>query len=460
MSRADFFSRRRFLEGMGLGLGLLPLLPGRSARAQAGLFPRRLLVLVETNGTIAASFFPQGAGSDLATLTLPEITRPLERHKGDLIFIENLELKHFTEQKNTGGGHDNYGMTFVGVPGEQRDVGDPRGFRPPYPVSPSIDHHIVEELTRRGRLGTPLPKLHLASQIENASTNQKRCFWRGANQPVAPENNPVKAAGSIFGGASMGDPELERLRAERRSMLDFVGKDLERFARRFGAEEKAKVEAHLGSVRDIERQIAALQKVSCAAPPVPANLADTSGKPDARWRDIVNVQFEIAVAALACNVTRIATLQLNNGHGNSVVFSWLGLEGKGLEFSIRDSHDLAHRPGTNSADKIKAETWFMTLLAGFIDKLKAVKEGSGTLLDNTALLYVNHMGNGGAHSSSKLPWIIAGRCGGYLKTGQFVRNPSSVPTHGVLIALANAMGAPTEHFGEPRFGGEMTALRA
>jgi hypothetical protein len=102
----------------------------------------------------------------------------------------------------------------------------------------------------------------------------------------------------------------------------------------------------------------------------------------------------------------------------------------------------------------------MQLFAGLIDKVKAVKEGGGTLLDNTAVLWVNHMGNGGAHSSTKLPWVLAGRCGGYFKTGQFVRNATGVATNGVLISLCNALGVPTETVQDPKYGGELTALRA
>lgn len=460
MKNPAHYSRRAFLREAGLGLGGLGLLPTLGAeRAYAKGHPRRLMIVVQTNGTIADAFFPRGEGADLANLTLPAITEPLEPHKQDLLFVENLELRHFNEQKNNGGGHDNYGVTFVGLPGEQRDTGDPRGFRPPYPVSPSIDQHIVDGMRKRGVLRSPLPKVHLGCQIENAGTNQKRCFWRDRGQPVAPENNPARVAGSFFGGSALGDPSYERLRIERKSMLDYLGRDLAGFARRFGQDDRIKIEAHLNSVREVENQITALQNVRCAAPAVPGSMADGKAHPDERYPDVMDLQLKLAVNLLACDVAPIVTVQLQNGHGNDVVYSWLGLEGKGKEFPIRDSHDLAHRPGEGNADKIRVETWNMEQFAGLIDRMKAVKEGDGTLLDNTALLWINHMGNGGGHTSTKLPWVIAGRCGGYFKPGRFVRHAGNVPTHGVLIALANALGAPTQFFGDAKYGGEMTALR-
>jgi hypothetical protein len=449
-------SRRRVLQQLGLGAGMLPLLGPNRAFGQTG-FPRRLLIVVQTNGTIPNEFFPVGAGSDLAALTFPQITKPLEKHRNDLLFVENLEMKIFNDlpEKN-GGAHDNYGVMFTGEKGEQRNLGDPRGFRPPFPVKATIDHVIHEALMKKG---VTTPKLHLGVQIENAGTNQKRCFWRGKDQSVSPENNPTKVAAALLGGSATASPDLARAYQERRTLLDFVGRDVDRFARRFGGDERQKIDAHLKSVQDIESQLKAMATAAptkCA--PAATNLDDPRAQPDARYKDIMSVQLDMAVVALACNATRIATVQLNNGHGNGVVYSWLGLAGKGMEFGVRDSHDLAHRPGTGNADKIKVENWYAQQFAALIDKMKAIKEGSGTLLDNTCVLWVNHMGNGGAHNSTKLPWVIAGRCGGYFKTGQF-RRGSSVPTNGLLHALASAMEVPGIPFGDPAYGGELSGLR-
>jgi hypothetical protein len=256
-------TRRAFLASAGLGLGLLPLLGARRSRADA--LPRRLLVIVQTNGTIADAFFPQGAGSDLSKLTFPAITKPLEPHRGEITFVENLALSHFNELPNNGGAHENYAVAFTGHPGEQRNVGDPRGIRPPYATTPTIDQHIVAGLQLQGA-GTPLPKVHMGVQVENAPEHQKRCFWRGRGQPSTPENDPNRVAASLF-GPSMQDSQFERLRIEQRSVLDFVGKDLERFAGRLASEDRLKVEAHLASVRAIEEQLRAAPAVSCKAPP-------------------------------------------------------------------------------------------------------------------------------------------------------------------------------------------------
>lgn len=450
-------ARRSFLQGLGLGAGMVPLLGADRAYGQMG-FPKRLMIVIGTNGTIGGEFFPTGDGSDLTKLAFPQITKPLEKYRDDLIFIENLDMKIFNKLPlKNGGAHDNYGVMFTGELGEQRNLGDPRGFRPPFPIKPSIDHWIQEGLTKRGVM---TPKLHLGVQIENSGTNQKRCFWRGKDQPVSPENNPTKVAGSILGGGGAGTPDVDRLYQEKKMLLDYVGRDVDRFAKKFGGDEKSKIEAHLQSVKDIETQLknlAALPKGKCTAPST-MGLDDTKAQPDARYKDIMAVQLDIAVAALACNATRIATVQLNNGHGNGVVYSWLGLSGKGMEFGVRDSHDLAHRPGAGNVDKIKVENWYAQQFAGLIEKMKGIKEGNGTLLDNTAVLWLNHMGNGGGHTSNKLPWVIAGSCGKYFKTGVYRRGQAPA-TNELLIALSHAMDVPSMGWGDPEFGGEMTGLR-
>jgi hypothetical protein len=169
--------------------------------------------------------------------------------------------------------------------------------------------------------------------------------------------------------------------------------------------------------------------------------------------------MDLAVAALACDATRVITLQLNNGNGVGVVFHWLGIEGKGKEFPVRDHHDVAHRPGENNADKIRVDGWYVQQAAHLIGRLASVRSGGDRLLDHTALLFGNHMGNGAGHTSKDLPWVLAGSANGYFQTGRYLRLPARTPVNGVLVSLANAMGVPTETFGDPRYGGELAALR-
>jgi hypothetical protein len=452
MSHAN--SRRRFLKGLGVGLGMLPLLQAARLFSQPGAIPKRLVIVVQTNGVISRAFFPQGNGETLSGLTLPESTNPLNPHKEDLLFLSGLELRNFTDYPGHGGGHENYSLLLTGKRGVLVDVGDPR-WVPFSAGGPSVDHHIATEVTRQHNV--PVPAMHLGVQVERQGgyEAQKRVSWRDVGQANSPEDDPFSVLANVFGGSSMGSPELDRLRRERRSMLDFVHGDLQRFAARLGIDDRQKVEAHLESIRQIERQLSASENVDCDGPAI-----DRFDVHDGRnYPRVMDAQMDLLVAALACDITRVVVLQVNNGHGDHVVFSWLGIEGGGQEFPVRHHHDVAHRPGPEERDKIRVDQWFMGRFAHLIERLRSVPEGGGSLLDHTAVLWANHMGNGGYHNSNDLPWVLAGSCGGYFRTGRHLRFPDRTPVNGVLVALCNAMGVPTETYGDAHYGGELTALR-
>ena len=124
---------------------------------------------------------------------------------------------------------------------------------------------------------------------------------------------------------------------------------------------------------------------------------------------------------------------------------------------------MTHHEHDSDAHRLRktlAERWYMEQFAGLIARLKAVPEGAGTLLDHTAVLYINQMGSGSGHHTNSNPIAIAGSCGGYLKTGHSLVYNTPIPHNGVLIAIANAMGVPTTTFGNPDYGGELADLRA
>jgi hypothetical protein len=247
------YSRRALLKGLGLGMGLVPVL-----EADGYGRPRRraertcLLIATFTNGVIADQWFPRGEGDRLDDLTLPEITRPLDPFKKDLIFLKGLELRNFTDYPGHGGAHENYCTVFTGVRGIPKDTGDPR-FIPVVAGGITIDQHIATGIARKVRL--PLRALHLGVQIEKQGGGemQGRISFRDFGQPNSPEDNPHAVFAALFGGARRHDPALARLRAERQSLLDHAGDELQRFARRLGADDRRAVEAHLTSVREITR---------------------------------------------------------------------------------------------------------------------------------------------------------------------------------------------------------------
>ena len=158
------------------------------------------------------------------------------------------------------------------------------------------------------------------------------------------------------------------------------------------------------------------------------------------------------------------------------VFHWLGEEftkpgtdfaNKGENQGLRNHHEIAHKDGDPEYQPLmnRGCQWFIEQYAYLIARMKATSDtGGATLFDNSALLFTNLQRTGGGHHTDNLPWILAGSCGGYFKTGRFYPWPSgkpnqSMPQNGVLAAVCNAMDVPVDHYGDAEYGGELSLLR-
>lgn len=461
--------RRDLLKHLGAGAALLPVLRATRSFAAAPVFPRRLVIVVSPNGYPEDQFLPRGEGESLADLTLSETMSPLNPWKQDLIFLDALQCP------NSWGDHDAYAMMLTGTPPIEGSTKDADG-KDKYgtPSSATVDQIIGAEVTARANL--PLRTLPLAAPFGTdtyENTNEStRSFWSGKAQPVTPEHSPYKVIDNLLAGKPQGDPTMERIRAEEKSILDFLGRDLEQFGQRLGSEDKLGVQQHLQAVRDLEHQLAALgQSVSACgetALPQPAGPRLDPGPTD-NYRAILGLHMDLLVAALKCDVTRVATLQMGSSFGNRLFFSWLGIDGPAVNdpamsgFIGRVWHDIGHaemgRDGKN--DKVTSDKWLMGQLAALLARLAGVPEVgpySKTMLDDTVVLWANTMWNG-VHDR-KIPWLLAGKCGGYFKTGQYLRSSRGSSVNRVMADLCNAMDVPRTSFGTGQVTGPLPGLRA
>jgi hypothetical protein len=456
------FSRRTLLSGLGLGGAFLPLLESEPVGAQAGAFPKRLVIMVTPEGTIQDRFWPAAAG---ANYTLNEITNPLESFKADIQIIKGIDMKSAKDDPGVNGAHDNVCHVLTGVRGHAGPRGDhDLGTAVVAAGGISLDQYVANQLKPQ----TKLASLVMGVQINWTALQQARLSWTDRNQSVTPEEDPYRLFDTLFSGFNMPAAMIDKSRAEGRSVLDYVAKDLTRFSARLGTEDQARVQAHLNAVRELERGLDPRFDSAgsgCVVPILEGDKLDTKANPN--YPQIGKLQMDLLVAALACDMTRIATFEWNSGVGN-LVMSWLGPEfqGAGDEFPTRTLHDMTHRAGQSAAHtdrKTRSDQWHVEQFAYFLSKLKEIKEGDGTLLDNTAVLLLNHMHDGAAHSHGPhLPVILAGRGGGYFKPGQFVDLGDPVPHNALLVELARAMGVETDSFGDPQYNGTsaLSMLRA
>jgi len=148
---------------------------------------------------------------------------------------------------------------------------------------------------------------------------------------------------------------------------------------------------------------------------------------------------------MACDLTRVGSLQWSTSVSNVQMGGWLDLELGG------GHHDLSHYGDEDQAsqnDLEKINRWYSEQFAYFLGKLDEIEEGDSTLLDNSVVVWVNELGKGNSHTRDDIPFMLAGGCQGYFDTGRHMEFDGE-PHGKLLVSLCEAMGFPTDSFGVP-----------
>ncbi len=282
----------------------------------------------------------------------------------------------------------------------------------------------------------------------------------------------------LFSTAQTNGAEVAKLRLQKKSVLDVVGRQLERTCGRLGAEDRLKCEQHLQSVREYERlsqQVAGACGPPSLVPSKTENYLNQTANP--LVDKIHDLQTGMLVSALACGMVRTASLQWCNSHNNQYQFKWLANrdplfgggsldpDNGGGPNSYLQHHEIAHNDGRSEAHirrKNFVDQWFMQKVADLLKGLDAVKEPGGSLLDRTIVVVSNLQRTGGGHELADLPFFIAGNANGYFKTGRFIRwasgqNNVHMPINYALAEVSAAMGFPTAGWGD--YSGTLPILR-
>jgi len=318
-----------------------------------------------------------------------------------------------------------------------------------WPMGPSVDQRIAEGLA----VPTKLRSLELGVQV-GAADNWGRMIYRAANQPLPPDDDPASIYGRVFSDLHTDPAVLARLRRRRQSILDGVGAQLKRTAARLGSGDRQRLDAHLTAVREIETRLTTdlvVSNPSCHDPVItPVSAASNDAFPAAGA-----LQMDLMVMALACDITRVASLQWSRSVSQTR-FSWLNI--------VEGHHDLSHRPDSDPgavASLTKINTWYAQQLAALIGRLKTTPDGAGGMLfDNTLVLWCNELAKGNTHGRVGAPYVLAGSAGGALRTGRFLRyDGQGLPHNNLLVSILNAMGVPDTKFGKPDWcTGPLTGL--
>jgi hypothetical protein len=248
--------------------------------------------------------------------------------------------------------------------------------------------------------------------------------------------------------------QVDSLLLRRRSVLDHVTGELTAFQTRVGADDKAKVQAHLDSVRKVEMQLVSGATVTpgagCTPPPnTPAGVSLTS---PLALPDHLKLMLDLVAAAVKCDMARAITMDiLDNGGANNQTFPWINVASPGF-------HAIAHNGATSFPQKVLIDTWFFSQVAYLAGQLAQNQEGASTTLDNTTILVLNDMSQGNFHDVQQLPIVIVGSGGGFFKQGVCVQPTANAPINQLLTSVCHAMGLMVPNVGDPAFPGDLDAL--
>lgn len=430
-------SRRGILGGLGASAALWPLVPLTAREAEAAP-PRRLVVFFVPNGCYRREWEPAGGET---SFQLRQILKPLEPYRSDLLILKGLDFRSYLAQNpRPPNDHDTVvGQTLTGTGTYQAGAGW-------YAQGPSIDQYLARRMAGATRFGS------LTIGVRSRGTG---IVYTGPRAPVLPESDPRKVFARLFSDLRMAasgpapDPRL----AERRSVIDLVRAELASLRLRVGQEDRGKLDAHLEGVRALERRLA-----MTPAETGPACRKPELGATSDAFAQLGRQQLDNLVAALACDLTRIATV-LWSDCSSYERFSFLGVDDP--------HHALAHYMGTGSAAEqnaklVKIMAFHAQQLAYLIRRLKEIPEGTGSLLDNTAILWCSEHGRGesSAHERTNLPFLIAGRAGGSLRTGRVLEYGGRAHND-LFVSLCHALGfSDVKTFGDPAVcAGPLPGLR-
>jgi hypothetical protein len=307
---------------------------------------------------------------------------------------------------------------------------------------PSIDQVAAGHLKGNARFRSL--ELGISRRVTTGEGSTLRYVsHNGPDNPNPPEYSPRAVFNRLFGTGftapgqqqPVADPRL----ALRRSVLDVVLADATALQSKLGVADRQRLDQHMTSIRTLENQIRTIEQQ--AAPPPSACRAPTSPTDPAseRLTELTDVMAGLLAMALACDQTRVFSIQFSGSVGGTV-YSEVG--------ATREHHGLTHDEAGDQPTCNAINQFIVRKFATFCERLQGTIEGDGNVLDRCAILASSDTAEGQAHSLRDYPILVAGRAGGALRyPGVHYRSATRENTSKVLLTLLQSVGMPLTAFG-------------
>jgi hypothetical protein len=426
-------TRREFLRDLGISAAALPFVLNLPClAAEPGRRKQRLVIMFSPDGVVPSTFWPDEEGT---SFTFKPSLQPLEAFRDRTLILHGVSLR-------VRGDGDNHmrgiGCLLTGIelfPGNVQGGSDtPAGWASGLSIDQEIKSFLQSDPATRTRFGS----LEFGVMVPERADTWTRMVYAGPNKPVAPIDNPYQMFQKLYGRAQ--DQESVK------SILDDLRDDLNKVRSQVPARDRRILEEHATLVREMEEALRT-ESARDVGHPVPV-LEPGVRRDNDNIPRISKQQVDLLVNSLAADFTRVATLQYTNSVGQARM-RWLGIS--------EGQHDLSHEPDSNAdaQDKLtRINRWYCEQLAYLARRLAETPEpdGSGSLLDNTLIVWTNELGKGNSHTLHDIPFVLVGgglgfRMGRSLKYGR-------VPHNRLLLALAHGFEHRITRFGNPDFCGD------
>jgi hypothetical protein len=462
MTKRTALSRRTCLKGLGVAMALpfLETMTWAETPKSAGKNPIRMAFVQSPFGVYPDNFWPKDAKTFGPSGVVPPTLEPLRELLGDCLVFQGIQNP---------GVNDTGASTHLIEFASWLTCAAPKG-------GGMVDVGISADQVAAQQIGgyTSIPSLELGIEPSNFSHTGEGGFagayydtisYRTPTQPLPCESDPRSVFNRLFssrkskpkrrvstggvaavgGGADEGDgPSLDQ------SMLDAVMESTADLRKHLSTSDQRTVDEYLDGVRSLEKRIVAIEKQQAAAAQAKQSKANPKSgltysdpievqvKDVGKWSEKVKLMGDLMILAFQTDLTRIATFVLE--HTFNYSFPELGF--------TESHHECSHHD--NQREKIeklsKIERFHIEQFAYIVGRMKNLRDGNGTLLDNSMLLWGSGMGNGKLHNSNNLPTILAGRGGGTIRSGRLVQATGSQGDL-LMAMLARAGCAPDRPIG-------------
>jgi hypothetical protein len=428
--------RRTFLKGVGTAIAL-PMLdamvPALTTTSVAA--PVRFSLVYVPNGIVMKDWTPKTAGSDFE---FTRILKPLEAFREDIFVLSGLDDRNGNALGDGPGDHARAGAAILtGVHCKKTAGADIQN-------GVSADQVAAKAIGSKTKFASIELGCEDSRTVGNCDSGYSCAYtnsisWRTATTPMPPEVNPRMAFERLFGtnDYSLNAETRARRAAYRKSILDMVREDTQQLSKSLGQADRRKMDEYLYAVREIEKRIESAEKDDHEVKPAiekPAGIPFT-------FPEYAKLMFDLQVVAFQADLTRVTTLMLGR-EGSMRVYP---------EINIPDPHHplTHHRNNAEWIEKVaRINCLHAETFAYFLEKLKSTKEGDGTLLDHSMIVYVSGLSDGNRHSHEDLPVLVAGRGDGSLKPGRHILYKKGTPMTNLYVTLLDRMGVQPEKIGD------------